>query len=395
MKIVKLSLVAAMTAGLCSVASANSLADALKNGKVSGEVAVTYETRKQDKEISPWASNYYSDTAYSVGSFALKYETGVWNNLSLTSKFRAYKTLFEGGEDEFHYKGKGDAAERFWEKDGSTNNIDAEELFLTYTPAKNVTVKAGRQFIATDWVNKTQDAVRVDASFGNTSLEAIWSARHGRVYSRDYRPMTKMNENKGVYKLGLTQKINENISVTAYDFIAPDVRDIYGAKVNLKFGDTAIRAHYAVNKDDNDSEKDSSIIDLMVSTSIAGFSPYAGFVKIDDDARFTHMAGETIIPFEEGDQMYLQGAETYYVGVSKSFGDLSATLLYGITKYDESNDYSGTKGNFKKDETTLWLGYPVTKDLKANLGYTICNEDKDDAATTDLNQLNVTLTYSF
>ncbi len=48
----------------------------------------------------------------------------------------------------------------------------------------------------------------------------------------------------------------------------------------------------------------------------------------------------------------------------------------------------------KANETTLWLGYPVTKDLKANLGYTVV--DETNAATHgDYNQVNLTLTYSF
>ena len=387
MKTIKLSLVALATMSMVSSVSANSLSEALSSGKVSGDLSVTYENRNVDKELSKW-SNYYHNTSYSVSSFALKYESGVWNNLSLTSKVRVYATLFEGNKDEIHYQGKGDASERFYEKNGSSQTADIEELFLTYG-LDNITVKAGRQFIATDWLNKTQDALRIDANFADTSIEAIWSKRHGRVFARDYRPVSEMNEDDGVYKLALTQKLTENISATVYDFIAPDVRDIIGGKVNLNYGDTAIRAHYAVNKDDKDSANDSSIIDLMLSTKIGDFSPYAGYVQIDKDAGFTHMAGETIIPLEEGDQMYLKNAKTYYVGVSKSFGKLSSTLLYGATSYDK-----GTK-NYTQEEATVWLGYHLSKNLASNVGYTIVKNDKADTDETDLNQVNVTLTYSF
>ncbi|CUU88835.1 hypothetical protein [Campylobacter hyointestinalis] len=67
----------------------------------------------------------------------------------------------------------------------------------------------------------------------------------------------------------------------------------------------------------------------------------------------------------------------------------------GITTYDESNDLSGKAGNFRKDEFNLWLGYLITKNLNANLGYAMTNEDKDDLATTDLQQVNLTFTYKF
>ena len=393
MKKVTLSLAVIAGLSMYSTANADSLLEALTDGKMSGEFTTTYENRKVDKEISPWGINYYSNTSYAVGSFALKYETGVWNDISLTSKFRAYTTLFEEDKNSTTSYGTGDASERFREKDGSDRTVDLEELFLTYTPMNNISIKTGRQFISTDWVNKTHDAVRIDATFEDTSLEAIWSARTGRIYSRDYRPMDKFNKNDGVYKLGLTQKFTENISATAYDAIFPDLRDIIGGKVNLKYGATSIRAHYAASKEDTVTGlKDSNLIDFMASTSIAGFSPYAGYIKVDDDAAFpgyANSAGEIIVPFEEGDYVYSKGAETIYLGVSKSIGDLSATLLYGMTEY-----LDGTNNKLDMDETTLWLGYPVTKDIKANLGYTMVNE-VDGSAHGDYDQLNITLAYTF
>ena len=388
MRKLNLSLAVVAALSLCSSANAQSLAEALTSGKVSGEITATYENRDFDKEVA--GDGYYRNSAYSVGSFALRYETGVWNNLSLTSKFRAYGTIFEDDEDSATSYGTGDASERFREKNGSNRTVDLEELFLTYE-LQNFSVKAGRQFISTDWINKTHDAVKIDATFGDTSLEAIWSLRQGRIYARDYRPMTKFNENDGVYKLGLTHKFNDNVSTTAYGLVMPNVKDIYGAKANLKFGDASIRAHYAISDDDSDSEKDSNLIDLMASTSIAGFSPYIGYIKIDSDAEFPGYntgTGEIIVPFEEGDYVYSKNAQTYYLGVTKSIYDLSATLLYGETKYDSGSD------SLKMNETTLWLGYPVTKNLKANLGYTHVDEDSD-SSISDYDQVNFTLAYSF
>lgn len=391
MKKTSLSLVTIMVIGF-STASASSLQEALTNGKVSGEITATYETKDFDKDND----SYYQSTGYSVGSFALKYETGVWNNLSLTSKFRAYATIFEEDDNLSTWKGTGDASERFWEKDGENKdvdrNADIEELFLTYTPASNITVKAGRQFISSYWVNKTQDAVKIDASMGDTSIEAIWSMRQGRIYARDYRPMTKINGNKGIYQIALSHKFNDNISAAVYDAIAPDKRDIYGAKVDVKMDVVSLGAHYAESKEDKSTgNDDSNLMHLTASSSISGFTPYAGYIKIDDEVAFpgwSGIAGETIDPMEEGDYIYNKGAETIYLGVSKSFDELSANLLFGQTEWD-----NGTK-EVDMNETTLWLGYPVTKDLKANLGYTIVNMGADTSAE-DYKQLNFTLAYSF
>lgn len=395
MKRSKIGLSILAVASLYSGLNAQSLSDAIVNGKVSGEVTATYENRDVKKELSMW-DNYYSDTNYSVGSLALKYETAQWYNLSATTKFRAYKTIFEGGGGESHYMGTGDAAERFYET-GSNKNVDLEEIYLKYK-IDNFSMISGRQAISTDWVNKTHDAVRAGATFGDTTVDAIWSYNHGRIYSRDYRPMTKINDDKGVYKLDITHKFNDYVSATVYDFIAPDVRDIYGGKLKLTVGDTTLNTHYAVNKDDNDSQKDSSLMEAVLSTTYEGFTPYLGYVAIDKDAGFTHMAGEIVNPFEEGDQIFLRGAQTYYLGLKKAFGDLTANILYGITKYDESNDYSGRSGDYDKDELNLWLDYAINKDLTASLGYALTNEDsveKANLATTDLSQVNFTLVYKF
>lgn len=375
--------------------NAQSLSDAISNGKVSGEVTATFENRDVEKQLPMW-NNYYSNTNYAVGSLALKYDTDSWYNFSATAKFRAYATLFEGGKNEYHYKGYGDASERFWETDGK-NHADLEEIYLKYK-IDNFSLTAGRQAISTDWVDKTQDALRLFTTIQNTSIDAIWTYNHGRVYARDYRPMQRINDNKGAYKLDITHKFSDYVSATIYDFTAPDIRDIYGAKLNFSLGETKLKTHYAFNKDDKDSKNDSSLIEAVLSTTYEGFTPYIGYVKIDNDAGFSHMAGEIVNPFEEGDQIFLRGAQTYYIGLKKTLGDISANLLYGVTKYDESNDLSRRAGDYKKDELNLWLDYAINKDLTASLGYALTNEDsveKANDATTDLNQVNFTVVYKF
>lgn len=402
----KLSLVTTVILASAYTANANTLQEALTNGKVSGEVTATYEGRYFNKDTSA----YYRDSGYGVGSFALGYETGTWNNISLKAKFRAYLTLWEDNSSKPSGTGKGDASGRFYEKrgsdfnyDGGSKTADIEELYLKYTPLENVSILAGRQFLASDWMGRTHDAIKIDASFENTDIEAIWTLRDGRVYSRDYRPLEKMNGNKGAYKLGITQNINDNLSATAYGVIFPDAKQIYGARVNLNYEDTAARIHYAFsneNKAINDSsiEGKSGILDLMLSTSIAGFSPYLGYVKVDNDKSFpgyntsyTRESGEILVPFEEGDYIYERGASTIYAGITKVIGNFDATLLYGNTKY-----YAYAKGNEKRDvnETTLWMGYKITENLKSNLGFTYVDEDKK-SPVSDYSQLNITMLYSF
>lgn len=81
--------------------------------------------------------------------------------------------------------------------------------------------------------------------------------------------------------------------------------------------------------------------------------------------------------------MYLKDAQTTYVMVSKKVSDVSLTGLYGVTKY----------GDFSKSEFNIWAGYEMSKNLNLNVGYALTDKDTDDAGTTDLSQLNVTVAY--
>jgi len=383
MKKIRLSLVAMAALSITTISSANTLGEALSNGKTTGDVSITYEKRSMDKEIG----TYYKDTAYSVGSFGINYKTASFNNFSANIGMRAYTTLYEA--DDKGAAGNGDASERFYELNGKNQDTDVEQAYIAYD-LENVHVKFGRQFISTEWINKTQDAINVDANFGNSSLSLIHTQRQGRIYSRDHRPMAKINADKGASKVAFTQKFNDAVSAKAYYFTAPDLKDITGAKVNLKVADVALMAHYAQTSEDVAGTEDSNILDLKASTNFSGYSATLGYVKVDEDAAFNHVAGETIIPFEEGDHMYLKNAKTTYAMVSKAVSDVSITGLYGITSYD-----SGAN-NFSKSEFNLWLGYPMAKNFNLNVGYALINEDKDDSATyTDIDQLNVTVAYKF
>jgi hypothetical protein len=384
MKTISLSLVALATLSMSTVLNANTLSQALSNGKVSGDVSVTYESRNQDKEIG----TYYKDTQYSVGSIGLNYKTADFNNFGANIGVRAYKNLFEDDSDKLTGTGYGDASERFYET-GNNRTVDLESAYISYD-LDTLHIKAGRQFISTEWINKTQDAVSVNASLNDTDIEFIWTNRHGRVSSRDYRPMTEVNKgNGGLYKLGLTQNFNDSTFAKAYVLTAPSLKDIYGGKLDYKNNidgiDFGAMAHYAATNEDVNGVDNSNIMEFTTFATISGIKATLGYVQVDEDAAFNHIAGETIIPFEEGDQMYLKDARTTYLMISKDIADISLTALYGITKY----------GKYEKSEFNLWAGYELAKNLDLNLGYAMTNEDKKDLTMTDLQQLNATIAYKF
>lgn len=394
MKSIRFSMVALAAISMATVSNAQSLNEALSNGKFSGDVAVTYETRDVDKEIS----NYYQDTGYAVGSIALNYTTDTWNNFSAQAGIRAYTNFWEDDSDSDttvpwnkRVGGSGDSSERFYD---SASNAEISKLFIAYDK-NDLHVKIGRQPFYTEWVGKIQDAVSIYAQpFENAQLEAIWTKKRGRVYAREFRPFYDLNGNKGVYKFGLEYKFNDNVKVKPYYMTSSDLFDLYGGKITLDkdLGDNSSIGTmiHAIETDEKvDGVKDGEMLEVKVYGKYAGYSATLGYVKNGDDNGWgsANTVGETIVQFEEGDGMYYAGSETYYLMLSKQVGPVNLTAIYGEMEY--------TKNNYKEKEFDLWAGYNIDKNLKLNIGLALTDTDDKDANTTDLTQLNATLVYSF
>jgi len=383
-------LVSVVVLGASTTLCAGDLSDALRDGKVSGDISVTYESRNQKDQLTTggWQDTYYADTAYSVGSVGLNYETGKFYDFSANIGFRAYATLWEQDKDFQTLHGTGDASERFYQ-DGDYRSMVAN-AFLAYD-ANDVHVKAGRQILSTEWLTKYHDAATVYYTpTENAEIEMIWSKRRGRAYARDLRQMVKINDDKGIYKLGVSYKLSDEFKTKAYALSAPSAYDIYGAKVSFDSSANDITfgglAHY-METNEKVLVNDGNMIELTGYVGIAGYKTTLGFVKTDEDAGWGSAAnaGDTVVPFEEGDQMYGPDAQTTYLMVSKSFSGVSLTGLYGITEY----------GQYEKSEFDVWAGYGFTKDLSLSIGFTMTDEDEKDNTTTDMTQLNATLTHKF
>lgn len=384
MKIVKLSLAAVMTAGLCTVANANSLAQAIQDGKLSGEVSITYESRDQDKEVSKG----YSDTAYAVSSIGLNYKTAQYNNFSVNVGFRAFTNIYEDDKNFITNHGTGDATERIYDEKGYSILADT---YLAYD-INNFHVKIGRQQLSTEWLNRMNDAITINANpLKNAELELIYTQRRGRSDNRNLRHMTDVNKDKGLYKAGFTYKFNDNIKTKLYYMDAPQAYSLIGGKINLdgKFDTvkTGLLIHAMETSEDDINKKDGEMIEIKAYTTINGYTATLAYVETGKENGWGSAAnyGDTVVPFEEGDQMYKADASTVYGMISKNFDPINLTILYGITEY----------GNYEKDELNIWAGYKFNKETSLKIGYAVMNEDEKDSSSTDMNQLNATLAYKF
>ena len=384
MKRIKLSFLAIGTVSMLSILNANTFSDALTNGKISGDVAITYESRNFEKETDI----YYSNTAYSVGSIGLNYKTASFNNFTAEIGFRAYTKLYEKDSDFITYHGTGDSTERIYDEEGLSILSRANIAY----DIDNLHIKVGRQLLSDDWLTNVHDAVTLHSNIiNNLELELIYSDRFGRARARDLRPMTNTNENKGIYKAGLTYKFNELLKANAFYYIAADFYDMYGGKLyldkqysNIKVG-TSI--HMLELSAENDVSKDGELLELKAYFNIAGYTGTLGYVdnKKADIWGTAGKAGFNIVPFEEGDSMLKADTKTTYFMLSKNVLGISLTGLYGIFDY----------GDYKASEFDIWAGYKINKDTSFNLGYAMTSEDDKDTSLSDMQQLNATVTYKF
>lgn len=388
MKTIKLSLAAITIASMYTLANADSFAEAMQGGKVTGDVTVTYEMRDQKKELN----SYYDNSASAVGSVELIYKTGKFYNFSLVYGMRGYHSLWEDN--------KNDSSERFYGLNGGSL-AETSFAYLAYDTDK-VHAKIGRQELNTEWMDEHHDGVSIYATpMEKLELELIWSKEHNRIWSRELfignNDINKVKKNAGLYKVGVTLKPTDCLKVKGYALNAPDYYSIYGGKVTLdkKVGGISIGgfAHYMQTDEEVAGKDDGEMIDVKAYVGIAGYTAGLGYIATGKDAGWGSAAtgGENVDPFEEGDQIYAIDSRTTYVTLSKSVGDLSISAIYGIT------DYRNTKGGkeFSKSELCAWIGYSFTKELNLSLIPTFNFADDDDATQTDMFQFSSTLTYKF
>lgn len=176
MKLAKLSLVAIVVAGLASSSfAADTLADAFKNGKVTGELKAWYFDRDTDNANK--ATYVAGDVAqgsadlFSTGVM-LSYVTDPLNGFTFGATFQSNYAPFADKD-----------AKNLYATDMYGSGAVLSEAYVVYT-MKNTTAKIGRQFIASPLVNSSsssmikeafQAAVLINTDLPNTTLIAGYS----------------------------------------------------------------------------------------------------------------------------------------------------------------------------------------------------------------------------
>lgn len=392
-----------------SALGAEDFAEAIKNGKVSGDAALIYEMRDSKENIG----SYYNDSAYSVGSAEIIYKTDSFYNFNLAYGLRGYKVIWEDHKNSVSGygadAGKGDASSRFFNIDGGEIAVTTN-AYLGYD-TQMIKFKAGRQELETEWMDEHHDAISLYAKpIQDLEIELIWSESHYRMWNRElfYGDRnegvngTINSEGGGLYKLGITYDILDSLKVKAYTLVAPNNYSVFGgrATLNLESGDFKYGGdlHYMQTKEELKGNEAGSLIDTKAFVEYEGYKTTLGYIQTGEKGGWgsAYKGGENVTPFEEGDKLYNYIAvdtHTPYIALSKSFADLSLSAIYGQNTYK----FPGKSKNYKQSEFCVWAGYNITKNLNLSAVLTVIDEDEKDVDhdSTDLTQISTTLAYKF
>jgi imipenem/basic amino acid-specific outer membrane pore len=159
MKLAKLSLAAMVVAGLASSSfAADTLADAFKNGKVSGELKAWYFDQSADQ-----SNGRMNNSNITTAGLNLGYVTDAFYGFKLGTTFQGAGNV---GSAET-------GAKTTFKNDEYTGGGVLSEAYIAYTLSKT-TVKVGRQFIATPLVSGSGSRMFTEAFEGaviiNTDL---------------------------------------------------------------------------------------------------------------------------------------------------------------------------------------------------------------------------------
>jgi len=377
MKKFTMSLVAVATLSSVAMADATSLEDAFAKGKVSGEIG-GYITSANNGGAT-------TDTAYSLGSVALNYETASLNGFKASLGFMASTKI------DSKNGGYGDDTPK------SIMNV----ANVSYA-SDAFTVIAGKQAIDLEWISDYHEAVvgvvsaipnttiilghteRVNTSANDGALEEFSSMlAGGAVEMKD-----------GANVLDVTYEIDKTTKVGAYYMNAPDLFSAVGAKVEAEVAGLGVVAKYAQTSEDVANAAtngvDGSIMALDLGYSVGELALNGGYISTDSKGAIGSIfaLGDNINPLDTGDKVYGTDAKTLYVGATTTVSGFELGAIYGTTSYDNAG---ASEDESELNLTASWE-CKFVKNLKVSVLYANVSAE---SANDDKSYYSAQLAYSF
>lgn len=399
MKLVKLSLVAALAAGAFSVANATPLEEAIKDIDVSGVLRYRYETSNEWSDINGVAQNEGSGIS---GKQDHKYRAQLNFSGAIADNFKAFVQLDYNAKDGGYGANNGSTTR------SDSSKLNVRQLYLTYTDENVATsVILGKQQLNTIWTDNAIDGlVGTGVKVVNNSIDGLTLAAfavdsyNSDEQAGDLGTVLNFNENLyGAAAIGSYEVFNGQLNPQLWLAYMTDNAFFYAvdAAYNTTIFDGVnwtLEGAYLGNSLDNERKDlgngNGNFFALNGSIEVNGWDATLGGLYYGKKDKATI----TVIEDQGNLGSLLAGEEIFYTNGSKLNGDtgrnifgfvkagytfnetvrVGADFVYGGTK---TENHSG--GN--KLEAVARVSYKYSPKLNFSAFYSYVNVDKDTDST--------------
>ncbi|EQA4622038.1 major outer membrane protein [Campylobacter coli] len=403
MKLVKLSLVAALAAGAFSVANATPLEEAIKDIDVSGVLRYRYETSNKWSDINGVAQNQGSGIS---GKQEHKYRAQLNFSGAIADNFKAFVQLDYNAQDGGYGTNNGSTTRSYAADNSSTLNV--RQLYLTYTDENVATsVILGKQQLNTIWTDNAIDGlVGTGIKVVNNSIDGLTLAAFAvDSYNSDEQggelgKVLNFSENLyGAAAIGSYEVFNGQLNPQLWLAYMTDNAFFYAldAAYNTTIFDGVnwtLEGAYLGNSLDNERKDlgngNGNFFALNGSIEVNGWDATLGglyYGKKDKDT-------VTVIEDQGNLGSLLAGEEIFYTKGSKLNGDTGRNIFGYVKAGYTFNEtvrvgadfvYGGTKtenhSGGDKLEAVARVDYKYSPKLNFSAFYSYVNVDKDTDST--------------
>ena len=406
MKLVKLSLVAALAASAFSVANATPLEEAIKDIDVSGVLRYRYDTGRFSKDFGDGTNNTISTGNLNGSKQEHKYRAQVNFSGAIADNFKAFVQLDYNAKDGGYGANNGSTTRSYTADNSSTLNV--RQLYLTYTDENVATsVILGKQQLNTIWTDNAIDGlVGTGVKVVNNSIDGLTLAAFAvDSYNSDEQDgelgrVLNFSENLyGAAAIGSYEVFNGQLNPQLWLAYMTDNAFFYAldAAYNTTIFDGVnwtLEGAYLGNSLDNERKDlgngNGNFFALNGSIEVNGWDATLGGLYYGKKDKAT----VTVIEDQGNLGSLLAGEEIFYTNGSKLNGDTGRNI-FGFVKagytFNETVRvgadfvYGGTKTENRsggdKLEAVARVDYKYSPKLNFSAFYSYVNVDKDTDST--------------
>ncbi|EAJ5070828.1 major outer membrane protein [Campylobacter coli] len=411
MKLVKLSLVAALAAGAFSVANATPLEEAIKDIDVSGVLRYRYETSNEWSDINGVAQNQGSGIS---GKQDHKYRAQLNFSGAIADNFKAFVQLDYNAQDGGYGANNGSTTRSYEAANSSTLNV--RQLYLTYTNENVATsVILGKQQLNTIWTDNAIDGlVGTGIKVVNNSIDGLTLAAFAvDSYNSDEQrgDLGTVSNNKNLTVLNFNENLYGAAAIGSYEvfngqlnpqlWLAYMTDNAFFYAVDAAYNTTifdgvnwTLEGAYLGNSLDNELKDlgngNGNFFALNGSIEVNGWDATLGGLYYGKKDKTT----VTVIEDQGNLGSLLAGEEIFYTNGSKLNGDTGRNIFGYVKAGYTFNEtvrvgadfvYGGTKTEDRsggdKLEAVARVDYKYSPKLNFSAFYSYVNVDKDTDST--------------